>query len=405
MNIIIVNDFASINGGAGQVALTSAIELAKRGNRVIVFAAVLPIMPSLVESGVEIVITDQFAISNDANRTRAVMQGVWNFKSQEYMKRLLLSLDRSDTIVHIHSWRSALSASVVRSAINYGFNVVCTFHDYASACPNGGFFDYKIRQICKEVPLSIGCVTRNCDVKSYPQKLWRVLRQFTQNKFGLLPSGIKHFIAVSDFSSSILKPFLPADAFVYRINNPINVNRGNCINAGLNDTFTFVGRLSPEKGGDLFARAANSLGISPVFVGEGELESLILSICSASLITGWVSSDQVQKFISVSRALVLPSLLYEGCPLVINEAAALGIPAIVPDTCAARDLVENGRTGLWFEGGNDSDLASKIRILQQSDVATMMGRAAYDRYWSSPSTTDLHVNSLIDCYLDIMENN
>jgi glycosyltransferase involved in cell wall biosynthesis len=139
-------------------------------------------------------------------------------------------------------------------------------------------------------------------------------------------------------------------------------------------------------------------------VGEGELESLILGICSASLITGWVSSDQVQKFISVSRALVLPSLLYEGCPLVINEAAALGIPAIVPDTCAARDLVENGRTGLWFEGGNDLDLASKIRMLQQSEVATLMGRAAYDRYWSSPSTTDLHVSSLIGCYLDILDN-
>lgn len=403
MNIIIVNDFADVNGGAGQVALTSAIALANLRHHVVVFSAVSPVMPTLREFGVDVIVTGQHAIAQDKNRLRASVQGIWNFKAQNTMDDLLASLNPKETVVHIHSWTSALSSSVIRAAIKSGFNVVCTFHDYFSACPNGGFFDFQKREICTETPLSFACISRNCDVRSYPQKLWRVARQVVQNRLGLMPSGIRHFIAVSDFSLAILKPFLPSNASVYRINNPINVERRECIDSSKNDAFTFVGRLSPEKGSDLFARAAKKAGLSPVFVGEGRLRETIVEICPQAQITGWVTGDQVQEYVSHARALVLPSFLYEGSPLVIAEAAALGIPSIVPDTCAARDLVENGQTGLWFRGGDENDLVEKIRMLQQPEFAARLGRAAYERYWASPSTSDIHVKSLIDCYEGILE--
>ena len=42
-NIIIVNDFAFINGGAGSVAIRTACELSRRGKRVFFFAGVAPV--------------------------------------------------------------------------------------------------------------------------------------------------------------------------------------------------------------------------------------------------------------------------------------------------------------------------------------------------------------------------
>ena len=402
MNIIIVNDFAHINGGAGQVALTSAIGLAEQGYDVIVFSAVDPVMPALVHAGVKVIVTDQYEILNDSNRLRAATQGIWNFKAQFEMARMLASLDPATTIVHVHSWTKALSASIIRVAIQRKFKVICTLHDYFSACPNGGFFDYQRGAICKETPLSFGCISRNCDVRSYPQKLWRVARQVVQNRVGLLPSGIKHFITISDFSETILKPFLPQDAKVYRVENPIDVVRRDCVDIGANNTFTFVGRLSPEKGVAMFASAANKLGLTPVFVGEGALREMIKKICQDAHVTGWVSAAQVMDYLASARVLVLPSLLYEGCPLVIAEAAALGIPAIVPDTCAARDMVEDGITGLWFRGGDENDLMEKMRFLLQSDVAMKLGRAAYEKYWKKPSTMDWHIANLISCYNKIL---
>ena len=400
--IVIVNDFAHINGGAGQVALTSAIGLAEQGYDVIVLSAVGPVMPALAHAGVKVVVTGQYEILKDSNRLRAITQGIWNFKAQQVMERMLATIDPETTIVHVHSWTKALSASVIRVAIRRRFKVVCTLHDYFSACPNGGFFDYQRRMICKETPLSVGCISRNCDARSYSQKLWRVARQVVQVKLGLMPSGIKHFITVSDFSESILKPFLPQDALVYRIENPINVARQDCVDAGANDAFTYVGRLSPEKGVILFAAAAKKLGLVPTFVGEGGCHEMIIRICPNAQITGWMSGKQVVMNLAAARVLVLPSLLYETQGLVVAEAAALGIPSIVPDTCAARDIVENGKTGLWFRGGDENDLLEKMRSLQESDLASKLGRSAYERYWKNPCTVKIHVAKLEECYCNAL---
>lgn len=215
----------------------------------------------------------------------------------------------------------------------------------------------------------------------------------------MIPSGVRHFIAVSDFSAAILKPFLPVGAEIHRVGNPVNIERGQCIDASLNEDFLFVGRLSSEKGAGLFAQAAHELGISPVFVGEGPLRQEIERVCPDARITGWVSGKEVAAHLSRARALVLPSLCYETQGMVVAEAAAVGVPAIVPDTCAARDMVDNHQTGLWFRGGAVDDLILKIRqIRKQPNLSASLGKAAYERYWQSPSTMEAHIAQLENCY-------
>lgn len=400
--IVVINDFAHINGGAGKVALMSAIRLAEQGYQVILFAAVEPIMPELVAAGVRVVVTGQYEILKDPNRLRAAAQGIWNRKAQKIMAIVLASLDPASAIVHVHSWTKALSVSVIRMAIQRGFRVVCTLHDYFSACPNGGFFDYQRGAICKEVPLSFGCISRNCDVRSYPQKLWRVARQFVQRGAGKMPAGIKHFITISGFSEAILRSFLPSDAIVHRVENPIDAERRTCVDVRANDAFTFVGRLSPEKGVVTLASAAQRLNARVTFVGEGECRKTIEGICPDARITGWVAGNRVGEYLAAARALILPSLWYEASPLVIAEAAALGIPAIVADTCAARDMVEDDRTGLWFRGGDENDLLEKMRLLRHPDVAARLSEAAYRAYWKDPPTLERHVAKLERCYQDAL---
>ncbi|WP_283180096.1 hypothetical protein [Gemmobacter sp. 24YEA27] len=60
--------------------------------------------------------------------------------------------------------------------------VVLHAHDYFLACPNGAFFDYRAGVTCDLSPMSLGCVTCNCDKRSAAQKLWRVARQAVQNR-------------------------------------------------------------------------------------------------------------------------------------------------------------------------------------------------------------------------------
>jgi glycosyltransferase involved in cell wall biosynthesis len=88
---------------------------------------------------------------------------------------------------------------------------------------------------------------------------------------------------------------------------------------------------------------------------------------------------------------------------VVAEAAALGIPSIVSDGCAARDGVVDGITGLLFRSGDIDDLAQKIAMLNSDPtLALRLGQAAYSKYWANPSTLDSHVQELLECYRRIM---
>jgi glycosyltransferase involved in cell wall biosynthesis len=152
----------------------------------------------------------------------------------------------------------------------------------------------------------------------------------------------------------------------------------------------------------MFAEAANRLDLAPIFIGDGESGNIIKRICPKACITGWVTRDQVTENLIAARALILPSLWYETQGLVVAEAAALGVPAIVPDTCAAREMVEDGHTGFWFRGGDLDDLCHKLSMLMDKCTSERMGKAAYDAYWQAPCSMDRHVEQLEICYRDIL---
>ncbi len=221
--------------------------------------------------------------------------------------------------------------------------------------------------------------------------------------FGFRRQEVRHFITLSEISEAVLKPFLPPDAAVYRVPNPIDVIQEEPVGVGRNVQFVSVGRLSAEKGLTLFAQAAKELGCEATFVGEGPSRDEIKNIYPQARITGWQARQEVTNYLRSARALVFPSLWYEAQPLAVLEAAALGIPAIVPDQCAAREMVEPDVTGLWFRSGDSSDLREKIATLQDPIVAERMGRAAYERYWKHAFTMDRHLASLEACYRSVLD--
>ena len=81
-----------------------------------------------------------------------------------------------------------------------------------------------------------------------------------------------------------------------------------------------------------------------------------------------------------ARALVFPSVWYEGQPLTVLEALGLGTPVIVSDVCAGRESVEDGVSGRWFRSNDAASLAAAMRELSNDATARRMSRAAYDLY-------------------------
>ena len=110
-NVIVICDFAYIEGGASRVAHESAIALSK-DYHVTLFAAVGPVSDELQASKVNVVCLGQKDILHDKNRLHAVLQGLWNKEAKERLSKLLNSFSCEDTIVHVHTWTKGMSSSI-----------------------------------------------------------------------------------------------------------------------------------------------------------------------------------------------------------------------------------------------------------------------------------------------------
>ncbi len=136
----------------------------------------------------------------------------------------------------------------------------------------------------------------------------------------------------------------------------------------------FVGRMSPEKGGDvLLHAAAEVLRSRPetlcVFVGEGpsraDWEGLAqrLGLAGKVIFTG-VRHDLAGVYASL-HVLVLPSWT-EAMPMCLLEAMASGCPVVATRVGSVPSLVLQEQTGLLVEPGEVEGLAVAIRRLLEN---------------------------------------
>lgn len=399
--VVVLADYGYVNGGSGQVAVASVRGLLDMGLSVIFCFGVGPIDSSLPINEPRFSVCDLglYDLLGDPLPLRAFFQGLWKPQAASKLEKLLDTLDPSTTVVHLHSWVQSLSASVIPRVNSRGFLLVCTLHDYFIICPNGGLYNFQTRSICNLYPMSFACMGTHCDVRSYPQKLWRVARQSIQTCFGGLPHHLRNVIVVSNFSLDIVQPYFHTGTRFYSISNPIDLKQRPPIDPSKSEDFLFVGRMNPEKGALFFAQAAEDIGVQVSFVGKGSEEATIRNHHFRARLHGWQPRETALDYMRTARCLVFPSMLYETQGLAVLEAAALGLPAIVPDGCAASQAIIDGQTGLLFKQGDKMDLQNKLlRIKQEPELAGELGRAAYERYWATPCTLTRHVAELARCY-------
>ena len=403
LTVVIIFDHASITGGQAKVAFDSAVGLKAQGHHPIVFAAAGPVSPKLVEAGVETVCLDQSDLVGNPSRAAAAVQGLWNVPAARALDALLARLPRDSTIVHVHGWAKALSPSIAGPIARSRLPAIYTIHEYFQFCPNGGFYNYQDHHVCTLTPLSAACWATNCDSRNYARKLWRNVRLSMAKHIAGLPDVFSDYIAISRFQQSIVGPLVPPAARLHNVRNPISVvDLGPKARPATGDTL-FVGRLSPEKGALLYAEASRRAGLAATFVGDGPVAGELAARYPEAKVHGWADPAGVQAAMRSARALVFPSLWYEGQPLTVLEAKALGVPVIVSDACAGREEVADGVTGLWFRSGDPDDLARALTALRDDETVAGMSRAAHAAYWSDPPTLDAHTRTILTIYRSMIE--
>ena len=127
-----------------------------------------------------------------------------------------------------------------------------------------------------------------------------------------------------------------------------------------------VARLAPEKGIDVLLRAVARAGLAAVVVGEGperaRLEQLARELEVRATFTARPWEAVVEAYVAADVFALLSAR--EPWGVVVNEAAACGLPLVLSDRVgAARDLLRDGENGVLVPAGGVDPAAEAFRRL------------------------------------------
>ena len=399
MRVLIVTDACVLDGGIAKVVLDSVRLLRAKGVDVTIFSGGGEVDANFRGLGVRIVTCGQYELKDTRHRGLTMVKGLWNWTIARRLRELLSEFDPRDTVVHVHAWSKILSPSVFCVLRRSGFKTVMTCHGFYLGCPNAAQYDYQRQRVCELKGCGLKCLLRNCDARCYAHKVWRWIRQ------RIVLRELDRFrslclVSISDRECGRIRAQIGEGHEFIRINNPIAFRDASSPAASDRDAYVFVGRVSAEKAPRLFAEAVRRAGVRGMLIGDGEDLLEIKRDYSGIECVGWKTPDEINLILrSRARALVFPSVLYEGAPLTPLEAMAVGVPCIISDVTNAVEYVEDGVTGLLFKSGDVEDLKRKIVMMKDSVFRGMLSENIRKRFDISKWSEATHIEKLMLAYV------
>jgi glycosyltransferase involved in cell wall biosynthesis len=313
----------------------------------------------------------------DMGTLSAAKDTVWSSRTGADLVRLVAEF-RPD-VVHVHNTFALISPSVYAAVARARVPVVQTLHNFRLLCLQAMFLRDGL--VCEDClgRFPWRGVLHRCYRQSAPQSAVLAAMIGLHRAIGTYRRKVCRYIALSEFSrTKFIAGGLPGERIAVKSNFADEpVLDGGLLRSGA----LFVGRLSPEKGTGVLARAA-ARGQSAVIdvIGEGPERSSLEAVSSLRLV-GWQNREAVYARMREASFLVVPSVCYENFPLTVVEAFANGLPVIASRLGAMAELICDGATGLLFEAGNADDLAARMAWAQAHPMdMTRMGRAARQEY-------------------------
>jgi glycosyltransferase involved in cell wall biosynthesis len=167
-----------------------------------------------------------------------------------------------------------------------------------------------------------------------------------------------------------------------------------------------AGRLAPQKGfGVLLEAAARWRDLEPapllVIAGDGPLAGELRARAAALGVRAEFPGrrDDIPALLASAAVFVLPSL-WEGQPLVLQEALRAGVPVVATHTGGIPDMTGDD-AALLVPPGDAARLADAVRsVLRDPALGTRLRAAARERGAALPSEDDA-VAAVLACYADV----
>lgn len=328
---------------------------------------------------------------------RLAASAIW---SRSAYRRVGKALDaHRSQVVHVHNTFAAASPSVYDAAVARRVPVVQTLHNYRLVCPVAtSFRDGHPCTDCVGRAVPWPGVVHACVRGSRAQSLVVATTLAVHRARGTYSRRIDVYLALTEFQRKLMiAGGMPAQRirvlpnFLARTYRASDADR-----AGV----TFAGRLAVEKGISVLLQAASLVPGVVSVIGDGPLAVSAKAASANAHIRyhGHLPRPVVIDEIKRSIALVMPSIWFEGFPLVVLEAYATGTPVIASRIGSLAELVDDGVTGLVVDAGDAAGLADRIRWAVDHPVEMQtMGRNARRRY-ESRYGCEAHLAGLMETY-------
>lgn len=356
---------------------------------------------------VEVVLFSNDGPSGTSGALRSGMNAVYNAGAAKKVRKAI-QLFKPD-IVHAHNWFFTASPSIFHAASKEGVPVIMTIHNYRFICANALLLrNDRPCELCVNKTWPMDGIRYKCYRNSASQSALVTAITGIHKSLHTWQRKVNNYIVLTPFAKSRLV------GSSFRVNPERMIIKPNFIpdpGQGLlprEDFFLFAGRLSTAKGVHVMLKAfAGMPSAKLVVAGEGpEKDMLMQEHANTSNITfaGRQSRAELLEMMKRCKAVIFPSLWYEGLPFIILEAFATGTPLIASRLGTMAEVITHRFNGLHFSPGDAEELKNAVKTIEQSgpDVEQLYGNAR--QTYLEKYHPGIHYRSIMSIYESTIAN-
>ena len=391
-----VNTFHHRRGGDAAYALGLSALLEGAGHEVIPFAMRHPQNEPSVWEGHFPSWIDYRDLQGLRDRLRALPRFIYSRESARALDGLLAQV--KPDVVHLHHVHHHLTPSVVDVAQRRGIPVVWTVHDYELICPAGLLFSQGAPcEACRGHRYD-QAIARRCKRDRWDFSALAALEKALHAAAGLW-SRIDRFLCPSQFLADRLMAFgVPPERVFHQpnfVDAPVSP-------PAMGSGWLFAGRLSQEKGVEVLLQAARRLpGRRLDVVGSGPLEARMredAATLSNVAFFGHVSKEALNRKLTETAVVAVPSVWYENQPFAVTEAQAAGRAVVASRIGGIPELVEDGVDGVLVPPGDPVALADAVEsLLSNPTRLSSLGESGHRRVRAA-LRPDAHLDAILGHY-------
>jgi glycosyltransferase involved in cell wall biosynthesis len=286
-------------------------------------------------------------------------------------------------VAHVHNTWFAMSPAALTPLRRLGIPVVMSLHNYRLTCAAGTLF--RNGRPCEDCVGSHPwhAVEHRCYRGSRPSSAVAAATIALHRRRGTWRTEVDRFLALTEFGrQEFIAAGLPDDRIIVK-SNSVDDPGPRPQPPSASDTVVFLGRLSEEKGITTLLEAWRRMSpdLRLVIVGAGPLEATARQQAGGAVeFLGAQPTEAVTSLLLSARALVFPSIWFEGQGLVALEAAAAGLPVLLSDLGAMTELFAPEATDLLFPAGDATALEGRLLRLGDDAFVDSWGRFTRRRF-------------------------